>query len=178
MSKAVTKIINGKICLSTASMCEVFGVTQQALSQWDDKGCPKAGRGWWSIADVLRWKGFVGVDGSRNEKDQESVSWMRKKLEAEATLKEEKAEEAAMKNAINRGEYIRKEDITAELQRFFTVLKRSMTGYSRTVATEVSGFVDVLTARRIEKMVMELTMDALEQISIDGVYEPTKKKRA
>ncbi len=100
-----------------------------------------------------------------------------KKLKWEAELKKLKAEEAELKNAIARGEYINKDEITAELQRLFVVLKRSMLGYSRRIAVEVSPFVESITARRIEKMVQELTINALEQISIDGTYQaPAKKK--
>ena len=101
-----------------------------------------------------------------------------KKLKWEAELKKLKAEEAEFKNAIIKGEYISKDEITAELQRFFVVLKRSMLGYSRRIAVEVSPYVEPMIARRIEKMVQELTLDALEQISIDGIYEPPKKKKA
>ncbi len=100
-----------------------------------------------------------------------------KKLKWEAELKKLKAEEAELKNAIARGEYINKDDITAELQRLFVVLKRSMLGYSRRIAVEVSPYVEPLMARRIEKMVQELTIDALEQISIDGTYQPPAKKK-
>ncbi len=100
-----------------------------------------------------------------------------KKLKWEAELKKLQAEAAELKNEIARGEYIEKDEITAELQRFFVVLKRSMLGYSRRIAVEISPYVEPLVARRIEKMVQELTLDALEQISIDGVYEPSAKKK-
>jgi hypothetical protein len=173
-----TKLINNKVCLSTAAICEVLEVTQQTLSLWDGKGCPKAGRGWWAIGDVLRWRGMVGEG---NDNADEKVSWAQKKLESEVKLKQEKASEAEFKNQIVKGEYVKKDEITAELQRFFVVLKRSMQGYSRTVATELSGFVDVLVARRIEKKISESTNNVLEQLSIDGIYEPSKpskKKKA
>ena len=100
-----------------------------------------------------------------------------KKLKWEAELKKLQAEAAELKNEIARGEYVEKDEITAELQRFFVVLKRSMLGYSRRIAVEISPYVEPLVARRIEKMVQELTLDALEQISIDGVYEPSAKKK-
>jgi len=100
-----------------------------------------------------------------------------KKMYWEAELKQAKVEEAKLKNAIARGEYIPKDDITAELQRFFIVLKRSMLGYSRRIATEVSPYVEPLIARRVEKMITELTLDALEQISNDGNYQPPAKKK-
>ncbi|QNU68699.1 hypothetical protein EHE19_001530 [Ruminiclostridium herbifermentans] len=100
-----------------------------------------------------------------------------KKLKYEMDLKREQAEKAEFANAVIRGEYIRKEDVTAELQRFFVILKRSMFGFSRKIANELSGIVDSIEARRIEKMITELTSDALEQLSIDGVYTATKKKK-
>jgi hypothetical protein len=51
-----------------------------------------------------------------------------------------------------------------------------MLRYSRKIANELSSFVEASETRRIEKMITELTKDALRQFSIDGVYSPTKKK--
>lgn len=175
-TKQIAKFINGKLCVTTSALSEILGVTQQTLSFWESQGCPKEARGWWSPRDVLIWKGLITPTGAKTEEEAGELSLTRKKLAAEAKLKEQKANEAEFKNAIARGEYMRKEEITAELQRFFVVLKRSMLGYSRRIATEVSPYVDSVTARRIEKMITELTMDALEQISIDGVYTPPRKK--
>lgn len=175
-AKQLAKVINGKVCLSTAAMTETLCISQQTLSFWESNGCPKEARGWWSIKDVLEWKGVLSALGIKSEEGTEKISWNQKKLEAEAKLKTEKAKEAEFKNAINEGEFIRKADVSNELQKFFTVLKRSMLGYSRRIATELSGYVDSVTSRRIEKMITELTMDVLEQLSIDGVYKATKKK--
>ncbi|TYQ14772.1 UNVERIFIED_CONTAM: hypothetical protein Cloal_1150 [Acetivibrio alkalicellulosi] len=171
----IAKTINGKICLRTSAMVDILGITQQTLSLWDDQGCPKAARGWWSIKDVLAWKGLL--PGGDTEEDQEKISLAQKKLEAEIKFKASKAEESEFKNAVLQGEYVKKEDVTDELQRFFVVLKRSMISYSRIVATEVSGYVDAITTRRIENLIKDSTMGALEQISIDGVYEPKKNIR-
>lgn len=175
-NKQFAKYVNGKPCMTTTALSEVLGITQQTLSLWESQGCPKESRGWWSLKDVLTWKGLITPSGVKNEEQAKETSLNQKKLAAETKLKEQKADEAEYKNAIVRGEYIRKEDITAELQRFFIVLKRSMLGYSRRIATELSAFVDPSEARRMEKMVSELTIDALEQISIDGVYKAKKKK--
>lgn len=170
------KIIDGKLCLNTSTMCEIFNIERSTLKRWSDDGCPKAARGWWPLGDVLRWRGLVSADGIKTPDDIEKLSLQEQKLYFEAKYKQAQSEAAEFKNAIQRGEYIRKDDVVAELQRFFVVLKRSMLGYSRRIATELSGYVDPITARRIEKMITELTLDALEQISIDGVYTPPKKK--
>lgn len=176
--KQFAKYLNGKLCLTTAALTEVLGITQQALSLWESQGCPKEARGWWCVRDVLIWKGVLTPGGIKTEAEAKEKSLNQIIMEHEARLKEQKANEAEFKNAIIQGEYVRKEEITAVLQQFFVVLKRSMLGYSRRIATELSPFVDSLTARRIEKMITELTIDALEQISIDGVYTPKKKAKA
>jgi len=178
-TKQLAKIINGKVCLTTMALTEALNISQQTLSFWMSQGCPKEARGWWSIRDVLTWKGLLTPGGRlKTDEKAEEISLNQKKLAAEAKLKEQKAEEAEFKNAIARGEYTPKEEITAELKRFFVVIKRSMLGYSRRIATELSSYVDSITARRIEKMVTELTLDALEQLSIDGVYKAPPRKKA
>ncbi len=169
------KVIEDRLCLSTNELCERLGISRKTLGEWESKGCPKASRGWWPLWDILKWKGLIG-NGIKTEEDVEEISIQTKKLKYEAELKKLKAEEAAFENAVARGEYIQKEIVTAELQRFFTVLKRSMFGYSRKIATELGSFVDAADARRIEKMITELTIDALGQLHIDGVYTATKKK--
>jgi phage terminase Nu1 subunit (DNA packaging protein) len=170
------RLIDDKFCVTTKELCAQLGVSRKTLAEWESKGCPKAARGWWPLWDMLRWRGLIGGGRVMDEGEAEESSLLMKKLKYEAELKKQKAEEATLENAIARREYIRKEEITAELQRFFVVLKRSMLGYSRRIATELGAYVDVVTARRIEKMITELTMDALEQISIDGVYKAPKKK--
>lgn len=176
MATKLAKVINGKVCLTTAAMTETFKISQQTLSFWEGQGCPKEARGWWSIKDVLEWKGVLTSLGVKSEEDQEKVSWNQKKLEAEAKYKSAKAEEADFKNAINQGEYIKKDDVQHQLEKCFVVLKRSMTSLSRRIANEVSGYLDPLETRKIEKNIMELITDGLEQLAVDGVYQAKKKK--
>lgn len=170
------KTIDDKFCVSTGELCAQLGINRKTLTDWEARGCPKAARGWWPLWDILRWKGVIGGGKIIDEAEAEEISLATKKLKYEAELKKQKAEEATFENAIARGEYILKDEITATLKRFFVVLKRSMLGYSRRIATEVSPYVDSITARRIEKMVTDLSLDALEQISINGIYTPPKKK--
>lgn len=171
------KIIDGKLCLSTSAMCEIFDIDRSTLKRWGDDGCPKAARGWWPLAEVMRWRGLVSAGGIKTEKDVEKLSLQEQKLYYETKYKQAQSEAAEFKNALQKGEYIPQDEIVAELQRLFVTLKRSMLGYSRRIATELSAYVDSITARRIEKMITELTLDALEQISEDATYKPPKKKR-
>ncbi len=167
--------IEGQLCVSTQELCDRLDIARKTLSEWEEKGCPKSLRGWWPLWEVLRWRGLIG-SGVKSEEDIEKMSLTSQKLLWETNYKKLKTEEVEFANAVTKGEYIRKEDATAELQRVFVVLKRSVLGYSRKIANEVGPYVDPVTARRIERMITELSNDALGQLSIDGVYNAKKKK--
>jgi len=165
-----TKIIAGKVCVTTSALYEIFDVNESTLVRWAEKGCPKVQRGWWSIKDVLEWRSAT----FDKEKDIEEMNFSEKKVYYEGKLKEAQLEAIDLKNKIAKGEYIEKDVIVKELQRFFTILKRSMSGYSRKIAAELSHLVDTSDARRMERLINEVTNNVLEQISIDGVYEAKK----
>jgi hypothetical protein len=167
------KQIDEKLCATTEEICSKLEISRKTLSEWESKGCPKAARGWWPVWELLKWKGHVGSAGQLDEDNSYAV----KKLKYEAEYRKQKAEEATFGNSVIRGEYISKADATGELQRFFVVLKRSLLAISRKLSSEVGNYVDPITARRIEKMVTELILDALGQLSIDGIYTATKKKK-
>lgn len=156
---------------TTKTLAEILGISERRVNQIANEGIV------FKREDDGKYNIPVCVRNYYRNKYMSEGSDEAKKLKWEAELKKLKAEEAEFKNAIIKGEYISKDEITAELQRFFVVLKRSMLGYSRRIAVEVSPYVEPMVARRIEKMVQELTLDALEQISIDGIYEPPKKKK-
>lgn len=172
------KFIDDKLCITTNEICNRLDISRKTLAEWSDKGCPKSARGWWPVWEVLAWRGILTTEETMSEskmKGTDEYSLNLKKLKYETEYKKQKAEEASFENAIARGEYINKHEIIMELKRFLTVLKRSMLGYSRKVANEVSPYVENDVSRRIEKMITELSMDALEQLSINGIYK-TKQK--
>ena len=75
---------------------------------------------------------------------------------------------------IKRGDYLPKNEVVNELQQFAVILKNSLIGLSRKVATELSPYVDNVQARKIENLVKDICSDCLEQMSVDGVYEQKK----
>lgn len=166
------KIINGKICVTSAALYELLGIAESTLVRWGQAGCPKASRGWWVIKDVLEWKGLAESEDAK-EYDDETIKdkpLTFQKAYFETRLKEAQCEATDLKNAIAKGDYIPKNEIVEQLKRFFVVLKRSMTGYSKKIATELSFFVEPAEARKIEKLINEITTNALDQLSIEGVY--------
>lgn len=168
------KIIAGKVCVSTSALYEILEVNESTLVRWAEKGCPKVQRGWWSIKDVLDWRNASYKATTENDIDKLSLS--ERKAYYDAKVKEAQSEALNLKNKLAQGDYIAKDEIVEELQRFFIILKRSMTGFSRKIAADLSHIVDATEARRIGKMVSDTTATVLEQLSIDGVYEPKNAK--
>lgn len=56
-NKQPSKLDTNKQKLHTAGeVCEIFGITRQALNIWVKNGCPKAGRGKFEIQKVIKWR--------------------------------------------------------------------------------------------------------------------------
>ncbi|QDY86328.1 hypothetical protein FQU75_00090 [Paenibacillus polymyxa] len=117
------------------------------------------------------------MGGDDESDDEEPKSDAARKLRFEAKLKEKQAEAAEFKNAVTKGEYIKRDEVVSELQRFFTTLKRSVSGISRRVAMEVAPYVDPETVRMIEQNIADTTGAVLQQMSVRGVYYAKKGKK-
>ncbi|MET3831015.1 phage terminase Nu1 subunit (DNA packaging protein) [Paenibacillus sp. DS2363] len=172
------KIIEETLCISASYAAELFGVHRNTLAQWVKLGMPKMKSGWYPLKDCHDWVMDYKLGGDdEDDEEGEPKTDAAKKLKHEARLKEQQAEAAALKNAIARGEYVKREEVTTELQRFFTTLKRSMTGYSRRVAMEVAPFVDPETVRIVEQNIADSTTAVLQQMSVRGVYSAKKSSK-
>lgn len=95
----------------------------------------------------------------------------------EIAYKESQTELSQLKNDIMAGRYLESDYVESELSRFFIVLKRAVLSLPRVVASEIAPMLDPLDVGRIEKRLTERLTDALEQMSIGGVYSARKTKR-
>ncbi|MFB4326020.1 hypothetical protein RB298_27220 [Priestia sp. BR_2] len=171
--KVKAKMIDGALCIATSELCEVLDVHRNTIAQWERSGMPKKARGWYSLKEVISWvMDNRGV--KKNQDDEEGMTLSQQKLKYEAQLKEQQAEAATLKNAIAKGEYIKREDVVSELQRFLVSLRRSMGGFSRKIAMEVAPYVEPDQVRMIEQSISDTTNAALLQLSVRGVYDAKK----
>lgn len=168
-------MIEKRLCLSTSAMCEVLDVHRNTLAQWVKLGMPKCANGWYPLKDCLLWvQDYKGTSNNQAPENEEKMTLAQQKLFYEAKLKEQQTEAATLKNAIAKGEYIKRDDVVSELQRFFTTLKRSMAGFSRKIAMEVAPFVEPEQVRVIEQNITDTTNAVLLQMSVRGVYDAKK----
>ena len=164
-----------KVLISTKRLCELLVVTDKTLTNWKRQGCSQHSRGWWDLQSVLKWRGTIQVN--EDEKSKKGVNLQHKKLEAEVAYKETQTELSRIKTDIAAGMYVEREFVEAELSRFFLVFKKSTMSLSRRLGNIVGAYVEQAEARRVEKEISDAISDALEQMSVDGVYNAKKAKR-
>lgn len=156
--------VEKQFIFSTQETCDFFGVSRESLSAWERKGAPKEGRGKWDLRKLVEWR----YGGGQKESPES------RKLRAEADLKEAKARQELIKLGVTEEEFIPTKTVTADLQRLFVVLKRSLLAIGHDVATDLNSF-DVEAALEAKKVVDNRISEALEQMSRSGIYNAKKK---
>ena len=166
---------DGKVLISTSRLCSLLDIVDKTLTNWKRQGLKQHSRGWYDLQHVLKWRGII--QSSESKEGVKTTNLQQKKLEAEVAFKEAQAELTRIKTDIADGKYIEREIVQAELARFFLVFKKSAMGMPRKLAGSIAAFIEPMEARRIEQELNETVNDALEQMSVDGVYNAKKKKR-
>lgn len=145
----------------TSETCDFFGVSAETLSNWEKRGAPKEGYGKWDIKKLVDWKFGAGA----GDKSPEA-----RKLAADADYREAKAAQEAIKLAVTEGRYLSTQEVTADLKRLFTILKRSFVSMGHDIATELNT-LDPEAALIAKKVVDNAVQNALEQLSKTGRYK-------
>lgn len=164
------------IIACTEFAAKYFGVSAATLSNWAKAGCPKGEYGYWDIKAVEAYRqAQLGVKAAEEaEKDPSKLSLTQQKTYYESQLKQAQLEAAELRNEIARGEYLPRKLVVDDLTNFCIILKRSLNGLGRKLSGEVSHYVDSTEARRLESLIGDTVNDALEQMSVDGVYSAKK----
>lgn len=110
---------------------------------------------------------------SRSEKEMELRE---QKMEADIALKESQGELHRLKTQIAAGEYISIEEVKIDYVKFFIVFKKFAMSLPARMSGMLSGLLEPLEARRVEKeMVGEMT-NLLNSFVVAGVVEPKDVK--
>ncbi len=149
--------------MSTSLLADSFSVTSKTINSWEKEGCPKAGYGYWYLADVIAWrdKKLHGKAGD----DVSQMSPIHKKLFWETKCKEYQAECQQLKNSILKGDYIEKTQIQKDLASFFVILKQALLSIPRKVAITSAQYIGNAKARDVENETQEVILYALNQWS-------------
>lgn len=167
-------MLDDKLIISTGELVKLLDITDKTLTNWKRQGLTQHSRGWWDLKFVLKWRGLIYNSDSEVSK---SLNLQQKKLEVEVAFKEAQGELIRLKTDLANGKYLDKELVETELSRFFLIFKKSSMALARKLAGEISPYVEPLEARKIEKGLSDTISEALDQMSVDGVYYAKKNKK-
>lgn len=126
-----------------------------------------------TIQKYVKYLSDKAYGRSRSEKEMELKE---QKLEAEVALKESQGELHRLKTQIAAGEYISIDEVRLDYAKFFLVFKKFAMSIPARVCGMLSGQLDPLEARRIEKEMAGEIADLLASFVIAGVVEPKEAK--
>ena len=112
----------------------------------------------------------------KNITDRES-QLKEQKLEAEIALKESQGELHRLKTDIAAGKYIYVEEVKADYNNFFTILKKFILGIPGKIAGRLNGFIDPVEVRVIEADIDKELKKMLTDFVVAGTVGELKKTR-
>ena len=157
--------MQNQIIISTAQLCEVFGVSKETISQWVKKGMPKTAHGKYNLQEVLQWKGVT--------QNTEGMSDEARKNKAEADWKETKAIREKFQFDIEKGKYFSKEEVSEEWSRRIMELKNALLLLQEVISEK---FTDAKIREIVYTEIQKSVHEMLEQYHRVGKYTPKKNK--
>lgn len=109
-------------------------------------------------------------------RSKKALGLQEQKLEAEIALKESQGELHRLKTQIAAGEYISIEEVKIDYAKFFLVFKKFAMSLPARICGLVSGQLEPIEARRIEKEMSGEIAALLNSFVVAGVAEPKKVK--
>jgi hypothetical protein len=98
------------------------------------------------------------------------------KMQADIALKESQGELHRLKTSIAAGDYISIEEVCLDYAKFFVVFKKFAMSLPARVSGMLSGQLEPLEARRIEKEISSEISSLLNSFVIAGIVEPKDAK--
>lgn len=98
------------------------------------------------------------------------------KMEADIALRESQGELHRLKAAIVAGEYISVEEVRLDYAKFFVVFKKFAMSMPARVSGMLSGSIEPLEARRVEKEVSSEIAELLNSFVVAGIAKPKDVK--
>lgn len=156
------QVLEDDVLVSSEMLAKIYDVTTRTVNLWTKSGCPKRGRGVYSLKDVAKW---FRAGASGESTDLEKLSLQQQKIYYEGQHRAALAELQQMKVMSLKGELVPSAQITADLTRFCSVLKKELLAVGREVVAEIAPEIPPERARALDKIVTDRIQDALRQMS-------------
>ena len=167
-------------------IAQIFGVTVRRVQQITQEGIiettasvedGRAVRRYDLIPTVQKYISYLSdkAYGKAHRTDKE-IELREQKMEADIALRESQGELHRLKTAIAAGDYISIEEVRLDYAKFFVVFKKFAMSLPARVSGMLSGSIEPLEARRVEKEVSGEIAELLNSFVVAGIAKPKDVK--
>lgn len=167
-------------------IAQIFGVSVRRVQQITQEGIiettattedGKSVRRYDLIPTVQKYISYLSdkAYGKAHRTDKE-IELREQKMAADIALRESQGELHRLKTAIAAGDYISIEEVRLDYAKFFVVFKKFAMSMPARVSGMLSGSIEPLEARRIEKEVSGEIAELLNSFVVAGIAKPKDVK--
>lgn len=162
-------------------IAQLFGVTVRRIQQLTQEGVLPTtetveGRRYDLVPTIQKYVKYLSDKAYGKNRSEKETALREQKMEAEIALKESQGELHRLKTEIAAGKYVSIEEVTLDYTRFFATFKRFAMSLPSRLTGIVSGYVEPMEARHIEKDLTSEVQKLLEAFVVAGVTELPQKK--
>lgn len=174
-------------------IAQLFGVSVRRVQQLTQEGIisttsavedGRTVRRYELVSTIQRYVQYLSEKayGKQHRTDKE-IELREQKMQADIALRESQGELHRLKTEIAAGNYISVDEVKMDYEKFFVVFKKFATSLPARVCGMLSGQLDPVEARKLEKEIAQEINSLLGAFVIAGVVGPTdvrtgKKKKA
>ena len=177
---------DNKTLIATSELAQLFGMTDRRIQQLDADGVIQNElvtvnghkvRRYDLIPTVHAYVAHLqGKLKNRAGHTDREVALKEQKLEAEIALKQSQGELHRLKTAIASGDYMSVEEVKLDYAKFFVVFKKFAMSLSSRIGGMISGALDPVEQRRVEKEISVEVAALLNSFVIAGEIQPKDVK--
>lgn len=167
-------------------IAQIFGVTVRRVQQITQEGIieteeviedGRTQRRYDLIPTIMKYiKYLSGKAYGKQSRTEREIELQEKKLEADLALKESQGELHRLKTAIAAGDYISVEEVKLDYAKFFVNFKKFAMSLPARIGGMLSGSLDPLEERKIEKEMSSEIAELLNSFVVAGQITPRKVK--
>ena len=164
-------------------IAQLFGVSVRRIQQLTQEGIiettqvPGEGRRYELVPTIQAYTKYLADKAYGREQSDREAELKEQKMKADIALKESQGELHRLKTDIAAGKYIAVEEVTMDYERFFVTFKNFAMSLPARLTDEISGYIDPLEARRIEKELHQKIRNLLVAFVVAGVSKQDGGKK-
>lgn len=162
-------------------IASLFGVTVRRVQQLTQEGIisttrTKDGNRYELAPTIQKYIKYLSDKAYGKSKTEKEMELREQKLQAEIALKESQGDLHRLKTEIAAGKYIDIEEVKMDYGRFFVAFKKFAMSLPSRLSGRISGHLDPMEVRAIEKDLNEEIIRLLDSFVVAGVLPEEKKK--